>query len=244
MTPAQEGAYWRLLAYAWLDPECSIPADQSILAHLSRMGDDWVKGGYELVMSCFKPHPTITGRLVNERLLKEREKQYEWRVKSSVGGQRSAQKRWGPTTKDTSRVVTKCLPNGGNQSVTLQSPVSCLHTAVHIYEQYPLKVGKPRAISAITKALKKIDPETLFNRTKQYAEVRNGDLKFVPHPATWFNQERYNDDPSTWKPSENTSGHPAQHVDRSIGTANEGTADLYKGLGSLVRPERVRRPST
>ena len=32
MTPAEEGAYIRLLCYAWADPDCSIPNDDEILA--------------------------------------------------------------------------------------------------------------------------------------------------------------------------------------------------------------------
>lgn len=35
---------------------------------------------------------------------------------------------------------------------------------------------------------------------------------------------------------ENGKGHPPQRVDRSIGTANEGIADQYKGLGRVARP--------
>jgi hypothetical protein len=37
------------------------------------------------------------------------------------------------------------------------------------------------------------------------------------------------------KSNEKRSHHPPQHVDRSIGTANEGLASQYKGLGRLGR---------
>lgn len=70
---------------------------------------------------------------------------------------------------------------------------------VNIYEAYPLKKGKPSAMRAIQKALKTIDAATLLERTKAFAEARQGDLAFCPHPATWFNDERYNDDPATWR---------------------------------------------
>jgi hypothetical protein len=72
---------------------------------------------------------------------------------------------------------------------------------VNIYNAYPLKKGKPSAIRAIRKALKKIDAATLLERTKAFAEARKGDLAFCPHPATWFNDERFNDDPATWQRS-------------------------------------------
>lgn len=68
-----------------------------------------------------------------------------------------------------------------------------------IYELYPKKVGKPAACKAIARALKTCDEETLKLTVKRYADAVLGhDVQFIPYPSTWFNQERYNDDPSTW----------------------------------------------
>lgn len=68
-----------------------------------------------------------------------------------------------------------------------------------IYQAYPRKVGKPAAIRAIRKAMKGSSPELLLTKTEAYARAREGQPdKFTPHPATWFNQERFNDDPVTW----------------------------------------------
>ncbi len=53
MTPAQEGAYIRLLAYAWMDPDGSLPDDDEALAHLSRLAEGWFGGGSLRVRSCF-----------------------------------------------------------------------------------------------------------------------------------------------------------------------------------------------
>jgi hypothetical protein len=37
--------------------------------------------------------------------------------------------------------------------------------------------------------------------TQLYAKAMAGaNPDFIPNPATWFNQERYNDNPLTWKP--------------------------------------------
>jgi len=86
MTPAQEGAYIRLLAYAWADPECSLPDDDEALAKLSRLGEGWLKGGSTILRECFVQHPKINGRIINKRLLFERKKQEKWRTKSRDGG--------------------------------------------------------------------------------------------------------------------------------------------------------------
>jgi len=71
--------------------------------------------------------------------------------------------------------------------------------ALSIYDLYPRKVARPVALRAIMKAMVKHGPTKLLERTKAYAASRIGqDPQFTPHPATWFNQERFNDDPSTW----------------------------------------------
>ena len=67
-----------------------------------------------------------------------------------------------------------------------------------IYQAYPLKVGKVPALKSISKAILKIPAEELLKKVQAFNAVRNGNLDYCPHPATWFNQERYNDDPSTW----------------------------------------------
>ncbi len=120
MTPAQEGAYIRLLCYAWSDPDCSLPDDDTILAQLSRLNEGWLKGGSTVIRKCFVSCPNKPGRLVNLRLLKEREKQDAWREKSRQGGIQSAKSRasetkGGATTvqASASRVVQ---PKGNSSS--------------------------------------------------------------------------------------------------------------------------------
>ena len=91
-------------------------------------------------------------------------------------------------------------------------------TAESIYAAYPLKVGKPDALKAITKAMGKTDPEKLLKITLEFSKRRGTDKSFVPHPSTWFNQERYNDDPSTWTREDAKPNTP----DRNAGTYNAG----------------------
>lgn len=72
--------------------------------------------------------------------------------------------------------------------------------AAEIYEAYPKKVGKPKAMVAIGKAVKAFGAEVVLKATKAYALARSTeDPQFTPLPATWFNQHRFNDDPMTWK---------------------------------------------
>lgn len=90
MTPAQEGAYIRLLAYAWLQPDCGIPDDDQSLSQLSRLGEGWFNGASAVLRKCFFKKGN---RLYNKRLLFERKKQAQHRAKSKEGGINSGKSR-------------------------------------------------------------------------------------------------------------------------------------------------------
>lgn len=78
-----------------------------------------------------------------------------------------------------------------------------------IYKAYPRKVGKQGAVKAITKAIQRVKSSGmqireaevyLFRRVQAYARSPAGnDGEFTPHPATWFNDGRYDDDPAQWQ---------------------------------------------
>ena len=97
--------------------------------------------------------------------------------------------------------------------------------ATRIYGEYPRKVGRPAALRAIQKQIGKFGFERLLDLTKRFASAWAVavDLKFCPHPSTWFNQERFNDDPGSWCP-ETSKGRGGPSVadklfDKSIRSA-------------------------
>lgn len=62
----------------------------------------------------------------------------------------------------------------------------------------PRKVGKGGARTAYRRALEKTSPETLLGGITAHAMAMSGkDETYIPHPATWLNQERWNDQPVT-----------------------------------------------
>lgn len=79
------------------------------------------------------------------------------------------------------------------------------HRARLIYEAYPRRVAPVAARKAIVRVLKKktIGHEELLAAVKRYAkdieqELASGvlgSMYFVPHPTTWFNQGRWDDEP-------------------------------------------------
>lgn len=112
---------------------------------------------------------------------------------------------------------------GKGHNLTLEAEIagSPVLQAEEVYRAYPRKVGRPDAIKAISKAIKKHGFENVLSITQDYAVSRIGrDEKFTPHPATWFNQERYLDDPSTWTPNES----PNQR-NRFMGTKADAAED-------------------
>ena len=98
-------------------------------------------------------------------------------------------------------------PNNGQPP---QSDLAAL--AGEIYARYPRKVGKQDALRAIAKAIQVVATrdhsgklgaaaEWLKERITRYANSPHGtreDKQFIPYPATWVNDGRYDDDESEW----------------------------------------------
>lgn len=63
------------------------------------------------------------------------------------------------------------------------------------YEIYPRKIGKGAAKTAFAKAIKKKPAQLIIEAAHEYLVACKGkDKKFIPHPATWLNQERWDDE--------------------------------------------------
>lgn len=57
---------------------------------------------------------------------------------------------------------------------------------------YPRKVGRAAARAAWKQATKKVEADVITNALRAYPF--KGEIQFVPHPATWLNQERWADE--------------------------------------------------
>lgn len=63
------------------------------------------------------------------------------------------------------------------------------------WQASPRKVAKPAALRAYKAALAKAAPEVILSGVVAYAEsVKGKDPKYIAHPATWLNAERWQDD--------------------------------------------------
>lgn len=88
MSLEEEGAYIRALAYCWR--EGSLPADDE---KLSRLLKGCSMETIKTIKGCFKVGSNNPSRLVHLRLDCEREKQVEWKRKSSEAGKKSGKVR-------------------------------------------------------------------------------------------------------------------------------------------------------
>lgn len=207
MTPAQEGAYIRLLCYCWDDPDCTLPDDDAQLAVLSRLGEGWFDGGSDAVLWCFEAHPSINGRLTNGRLMAEREKQDAWREKSAEGGRKSGKARRLQSKKGGSRVVEPKGNSSTPSSSATSTPsdktppkppkgaVAFEPEFLQWWDGYPKKTGKAAARKAWGKAVVAVGPLKLIEALgAQLPAMLAKESKYRPNPATWLNEGRWEDE--------------------------------------------------
>lgn len=72
------------------------------------------------------------------------------------------------------------------------------------WKAYPRKVAKPVAIKAWRKAITKMETDKILEaleKQKLSDDWTKEKGKFIPYPATWLNQERWNDEPPTQAPT-------------------------------------------
>lgn len=71
-----------------------------------------------------------------------------------------------------------------------------------IYDAYPKKAAKQDALRAIEKALRSVSEATLLEAVTAYSQATAtwapDERQFIPNPATWFNDGRWDDDRATW----------------------------------------------
>lgn len=102
-------------------------------------------------------------------------------------------------------------PTSPNGEVTT-SRAAALEAFGRFYAAYPRKVGPKAAEKAWLKAIKDgADMEKLISAAQRFARSRSGrDQQYTPHPATWLNQGRWDDEP------EPTAFPPPNQTDANI----------------------------
>lgn len=100
-----------------------------------------------------------------------------------------------------------------------------------LYGLYPRKVCKDAALKAIDKALAKKPFDALLLAVQAYVRkvARDGtEEKFIPHPATWFNQGRYEDEEFK-RPAPGMQSRPETEYERKSREGMEERMRLANG---------------
>ncbi len=210
ISKSAKGVWIDMLCLMW---ECS---DRGVLSSGGRSWSDQqiaaaVGGDSGSVAGCLVEllewgvaHRNSAGAVYCKRMVRDEEKRHKCSEAGSRGG-------GNPTFKGHPKGVPKGHPKGDTKRLPEDESESEYGSDFHlkgkrlvkicaeIYAHYPKKVGKAAALKAIEKALRLVTRGFLMDRAKAYAKAREGqDRQFTPHPATWFNQGRYDDDPAEW----------------------------------------------
>jgi uncharacterized protein YdaU (DUF1376 family) len=124
-----------------------------------------------------------------------------------------------------------------------------------IYKAYPRKVGRKTAIKAIARAIQHVKARGmplreaqvwLYHRVQEYARSPAGmDGEFTPHPATWFNQGRYDDEAQEWQiqtSERGSNGHRSESRTRLKPGDVEAVIELFGGSETSQTRSGRREP--
>ena len=193
MSMAQKGAYITLICYCWREEKLPNNPDyiRKLLGNVPKWKTLWngIKHKFE-IQGDYLLHP---------RLEKEKIKQEEYRNKKSIAGKKGMEKRWNKP-KIIDNTVNNSLITKNNSSSSTSSSIahsSDIYTSSFnkFWEFYPRKVGKKKAMEVWKRI--KIDDELLTrileSLEKQIKTQQWDNKKFIPHPATWLRQDRWDD---------------------------------------------------
>ena len=117
------------------------------------------------------------------------QKQHEGHAKNSMGG-------IAKNSKDNNTIINNTknnIYNTSNESISDQNDM--FET---IWNEYPNKQGKAKALAAYKKAIANgTDPKQILegvHRYKRHIQANKTEAKYIAHGSTWFNQERWNDE--------------------------------------------------
>lgn len=210
MTNQEVGCYIKLLCFCW--KQGSIPKDLSKIAKLCGEDDTAMAQLWPSLKPCFIENGN-TGRLTNPRLEKERKKQENYRKERSESGKKGAVKRWKQQKKNSSAIAKPMAEpmakDSSSSSSSRKEPPIVPHKSKKLeadferfWTAYPKKVGKGYCLDVWKnpkkrKKKKLPDIETILKaveRQKESEQWTKEGGRYIPNPATWLNQGRWDDE--------------------------------------------------
>lgn len=126
-----------------------------------------------------------------------REYMRKYRSKQSVNNVKQNKEMLAQAEEEAEEEAEASLPPNPQEGNMFKSPTQ--KQVEEVYSHYPRKQGRKAALAKIAAAIKRHGLEVVLKATIDYAKARKGmEQQYTPIPATWYGQERYLDDPSTW----------------------------------------------
>ena len=210
LTLAEEGFLLRLHILCWLDPNCSLPNDEESISWMSNNKKLFLKSKCK-ILKRFAPHPVLPDRLTiptlyesmisaNNRTDKARQNAMARWMRAQCGRNAGAMLGEERREEKTPIVPADAWREGTIEEPKAKTPRTPKITSIPFADFwiiYPRKAAKASA----EKAWIKLSPDqTLFDRicdalsAQRESEQWRGDGgRFIPHPATWLNQKRWED---------------------------------------------------
>jgi uncharacterized protein YdaU (DUF1376 family) len=192
LTDSQAMAYLRLI-WMYYDSEKPLPNDIEVLALQIGLPIDDV---HLLLRAYFRLED---GVWKHSRCDAEIEEYRSFVDKKSRAGKASAEQRKNSSTTSDEQVLNECstdvqLTNNHKPITNNQEYIDRFDI---FWKQYPRKVAKPNAL----KSWLKIKPDDVVLKKMLDAinqqQLPSKEIQFVPHPATWLNAKRWEDEVAT-----------------------------------------------
>ena len=175
------------------------PMSDEQAARLTGLDIDTFKGILKGIEDAGISSRTDTGMLYSRRLVRD----YNTFLKASASGKRGG---GNPALKHSDSESRIHSPEARSQKPEAKDPIKGAFIGTlkgceafgRFWDTYPRKTGKKAALHAWSKAGDKPDIEeivTAIEAQKQSAQWQKDGGQFIPHPATWLNQGRWDDDP-------------------------------------------------
>ena len=179
-----------------------LPTDYDCIAFALQAQSDTIK----VIVENFKLFTVDGGYFWSESLLRRMQIKDEKSKKAS----QSAEKRWQnqrlnanalPPHSDRNAIKvnkSKVNKSKSNKENKENKSTVCVEHVKELYNLYPKKVGRKKAMVAIEKALKITNIDTIKEGLLKYIDAtKNTEPRYIKHPATWFNGECWDDEPES-----------------------------------------------
>ena len=101
------------------------------------------------------------------------------------------------------------------------------------WEEYPKKKGRGAAEKAFEKAIKKTDINTLLDALKVQktgSQWIRDNGQYIPYPATWLNQERWEDEPDFTPADSHAKPRYDPNARNDVQAGYQGAMEMLEGL--------------